>query len=68
MNSSSDNSAAEDNVFEHISDPVECLQEYVLGGLHPVYLGDMFHGRRYEILRMLGYGGYSTVWLAQDNR
>ena len=40
---------------------------YRPGGFHPVHLGDIFH-YRYEVLRKLGYGGYSTVWLVKDQR
>ena len=40
---------------------------YVPGGYHPVNIGDMFHNR-YEVLRKLGFGQYSTVWLANDLR
>lgn len=58
----------EDDVFEHITEPVECVQYYRPGGLHPVYLGDIVGEGRYKLLRKLGYGAYSTVWLAQDNR
>lgn len=35
---------------------------YRPGGFHPVYIGDIYHGR-YEILNKIGYGRYSTVWL-----
>lgn len=48
---------------------VYCSEEdhdlYRPGGLHPVHLGDVFHCR-YEVLRKLGYGRYSTVWLVKD--
>jgi hypothetical protein len=66
--SSRDKSEAEDNIFEHLSESVECVQNYHPGGLHPVYLGDIVGEGRYKILRKLGYGAYSTVWLAQDSR
>ncbi|KAG6204243.1 hypothetical protein E4U35_003550 [Claviceps purpurea] len=33
---------------------------------HPVSLGDTFDSGRYTVLRKLGYGRYSTVWLAND--
>lgn len=49
-----------------IIQPHEPLQEYVPGGLHTVTLGDTFHDGRYRIHNKLGYGGHSTVWLAQD--
>lgn len=47
--------------------PHEPLEHYVPGGFHPVALGDAFRDNRYTILRKLGYGGYSTVWLASDS-
>lgn len=33
-----------------------------------VSLGDKFNDERYIVLRKLGYGQYSTVWLARDSR
>jgi serine/threonine-protein kinase SRPK3 len=36
------------------------------GGYHPVAIGDVFHDKRYIILRKLGWGHFSTVWLAKD--
>lgn len=40
---------------------------YRIGGFHPISLGDTFHHGQYTILRKLGYGQYSTVWLARDS-
>jgi serine/threonine-protein kinase SRPK3 len=45
----------------------ESLEKYRLGGYHPLMIGDMLHGR-YRIVDKLGFGGYSTIWLAQDTR
>lgn len=39
---------------------------YVPGGYHPVYVGDTFNHGRYVVIRKLGWGHFSTVWLAQD--
>jgi hypothetical protein len=57
-----------DERFHHLTAPVENLEAYRPGGYHPLYLGDHLHNQRYTILRKLGYGSYSTVWLARDQR
>lgn len=46
----------------------EPLYRYRRGGYHPVYLGDVMNGGRYQILHKLGWGGYSTAWAARDQR
>ena len=46
----------------------ESLLEYRKGGYHPVCLGDTFRNDRYRIQHKLGWGGYSTVWLAEDTK
>ncbi|KAF9885810.1 hypothetical protein FE257_012392, partial [Aspergillus nanangensis] len=33
---------------------------------HPVVLGDVFNDGQYKVIRKLGEGSYSTVWLACD--
>ena len=43
----------------------EQLEHYTPGGYHPTNLGDTFNDR-YVVVRKLGWGGYSTVWLAED--
>jgi serine/threonine-protein kinase SRPK3 len=46
---------------------VESLEEYRRGGFHPITIGDRLR-RRYHIVHKLGFGSYSTVWLARDER
>jgi len=36
------------------------------GGFYPVRLGETFEDGRYVITRKLGWGGFSSVWLARD--
>lgn len=56
---------------------VEDLAKYKPGGLHPILLGDVLPKRgscmnddakqpRYRIAQKLGFGAFSTVWLARD--
>lgn len=47
-------------------DDVEYLEAYCPGGYHPIQLGDEFNGARYRVIHKLGYGRFSTVWLAKD--
>lgn len=46
----------------------ENKSRYVPGGYHPVRIGDTFASGQYRVLRKLGYGVYSTVWLAHDTK
>ncbi|KAH9921034.1 kinase-like protein [Fomitopsis serialis] len=44
----------------------EDWEDYVKGGYHPVHIGDTFSDARYTVVRKLGWGHFSTVWLAKD--
>ena len=48
-------------------DGVEDVEKYVVGGYHPVNIGDVLgeKEKRYEVIHKLGSGGFSTVWLAR---
>ena len=43
----------------------EGVEDYKKGGYHPVFIGEILNGR-YVILQKLGWGHFSTVWLARD--
>lgn len=43
----------------------EPAERYKQGGFHPVRIGEVYK-ERYEVVRQLGWGMYSTVWLVQD--
>jgi hypothetical protein len=60
---------AENHPFEYNwIDGAENLEKYKPQGYHPIMIGDVLHDR-YRIVDKLGFGGYSTVWLArQDER
>lgn len=36
-----------------------------VGGYHHVKVGDLYNGK-YHVIRKLGWGHFSTVWLAWD--
>lgn len=53
--------------FEITSWDAESAEFYHPGGFHPTHLGDVLNGQ-YKIIRKLGRGQNSTVWLAQDTK
>jgi hypothetical protein len=48
-----------------MSDGVEKVAGYQMGGFCPISIGQILDDQ-YEIIAKLGYGGYSTVWMAKD--
>ena len=52
-------------MYKPIMSSAEYVENYKPGGLHPVHLGDIFN-KRYRVCRKLGFGSWSTVWLARD--
>ena len=48
-----------------LDDEQEAPSDYCKGGYHPVKIGDLFHNR-YHVIRKLGWGHFSTVWLCWD--
>ncbi|KAL3076270.1 hypothetical protein niasHS_013541 [Heterodera schachtii] len=47
-------------------DEQEDPKDYRKGGYHPVQIGDVFKNGRYHVIRKLGWGHFSTVWLSWD--
>ena len=54
--------------FNMIYEPTEWIEAYRPTGYHPVHFGDLFRDGQYKIIRKLGYGAFSTVWLARDTQ
>lgn len=43
----------------------EGIQDYKIGGYHPVHVGEVLINR-YVVIQKLGWGHFSTVWLCKD--
>jgi hypothetical protein len=54
------------SIAYNVMEDVEDVSKYRPGGFHPAYIGDTLKDGRYRIVHKLGYGGYSTIWLALD--
>ena len=50
---------------DELNEEQEVDSDYAQGGYHPVKLGDIYH-ERYHVIRKLGWGYFSTVWLCWD--
>lgn len=57
-----------DSDFEDVNvENEESLKDYVPGGYHTCYIGETYRDNKYTLVRKLGWGHFSTVWLARDN-
>lgn len=56
---------SEDSELNSEEEEQELKEDYCKGGYHPVNIGDLFQGR-YHVVRKLGWGHFSTVWLCWD--
>lgn len=69
---SDNNDICEEDEDDEALNPVfpeneEDLKDYVPGGYHPCYIGENYKNNKYTLVRKLGWGHFSTVWLAKDN-
>jgi serine/threonine-protein kinase SRPK3 len=64
--SPSSSSSSGDEVAENTADE-EDSEDYCKGGYHPVQVGEQYKEGKYTIVRKLGWGHFSTVWLSKDN-
>lgn len=55
-----------DDPSENTADE-EDSEDYCKGGYHPVHVGENFKDGKYTVVRKLGWGHFSTVWLSRDN-
>jgi serine/threonine-protein kinase SRPK3 len=61
-----DSESSEDDATENTNDE-EDSEDYCKGGYHPVQVGEQYKDGKYTIVRKLGWGHFSTVWLSKDN-
>lgn len=55
----------EDQAYSSEEEEQESREDYRRGGYHPVKIGDLFL-QRYHVIRKIGWGHFSTVWLCWD--
>ncbi|KAI0839395.1 kinase-like protein [Hypoxylon sp. FL0890] len=59
-------SSGPEDAAENTADE-EDSEDYCKGGYHPVQIGEKFKDGKYTVVRKLGWGHFSTVWLSRDN-
>ncbi|KAK9700469.1 serine/threonine protein kinase, CMGC [Basidiobolus ranarum] len=58
----------DDDLDSGSSEGEEDFEDYCPGGYHPVKVGEKYKEGKYTVLRKLGWGHFSTVWLAKDHK
>jgi len=58
-------STSEEDPTETTADE-EDSEDYCKGGYHPVHVGETYNNGKYVVVRKLGWGHFSTVWLSKD--
>jgi len=66
MTASPVSSSSPEDIAENTADE-EDSEDYCKGGYHPVSIGEKFKDGKYTVVRKLGWGHFSTVWLSRDN-
>ncbi|KAK4236869.1 kinase-like domain-containing protein [Achaetomium macrosporum] len=66
MAQSPTSSSSPEDATENTADE-EDSEDYCKGGYHPVQIGEKFKDGKYTVVRKLGWGHFSTVWLSRDN-
>lgn len=65
LSRSSSSSSSRDEGAEATAEE-EDSEDYCKGGYHPVTVGETFKNGKYVVVRKLGWGHFSTVWLSRD--
>ncbi|KAL9608928.1 MAG: hypothetical protein Q9167_006268 [Letrouitia subvulpina] len=65
LSRSSSSSSSHDEAAE-VTAEEEDSEDYCKGGYHPVSVGETFKDGKYIVVRKLGWGHFSTVWLSRD--
>ncbi|KAK3996368.1 kinase-like domain-containing protein [Cladorrhinum sp. PSN332] len=66
MTGSPTSASSPEDIAENTADE-EDSEDYCKGGYHPVTVGEKFKDGKYTVVRKLGWGHFSTVWLSRDN-
>lgn len=65
LNRSPVSETSEEDPAETTADE-EDSEDYCKGGYHPVHVGETYNNGKYVVVRKLGWGHFSTVWLSRD--